>query len=311
MRRRPLGKTGLEVSELSLGSWGLSGDAYGAVAADQVDAVIDRALQLGVNLFETADVYGDGAMERKLGERAPEDAVIVTKIGTDLEGNPQRKRFDRDYLDAALAASKERLSRDPDVALLHNPSSQALREGSGTAFLAEAKKAGRVKAWGVSVGDAEAGNAALDAGAEVIALTYNAFASGTLNELTPRLQEDKAGVLAHSVLAYGLLCGHWARDRAFPPGDHRSQRWSPDELRRRISQLDALRSVVGGPVVSLRSAALRFVLSNELVSSAILGPRTTFQLDQLVREAGREAPYLDDERRIKLETRLHDVGVAV
>ena len=63
--------------------------------------------------------------------------------------------------------------------------------------------------------------------------------------------------------------------------------------------------------MSLRSAALRFVLSNELVGSAVLGPRTTFQLDHLVREAGREAPSLDDERRIKLETRLHDVGVAV
>lgn len=308
MRRRALGKTGLEVSELSLGTWGLSGDGYGAVPADQMEGVIDRALQLGVNLFETADVYGDGEMERKLGERAPADAIIVTKLGTDLAGVPQRKRFDESYLDSALDASRSRLARNPDVVLLHNPSAAALRNGEG-AFLATAKAAGRMKAWGVSIGDAEVGNAALDAGAEVIGLTYNAFSSGALNDLTPRLQIEQAGVLAHSVLAYGLLCGHWARDRAFPPGDHRSQRWSPDELRRRISQLDALRSVVGGPVVSLRAAAVRFVLSNDLVSSAVLGPRTTFQLDQLIREAGREAPYLDDERRIKLETRLHDVGV--
>lgn len=311
MRRRALGKTGLEVSELSLGTWGLSGDGYGSVPADQAGGVIDRALQLGVNLFETADVYGDGKMEQRLGEQAPDDAVIVTKIGTDLTGTPQRKRFDAEYLDEALEASRKRLARDPDVVLLHNPSPEALRNGEGTEFLAKAKASGRVKAWGVSIGDTEAGNAALDAGAEVVALTYNAFSSGTLNELTPRLQTEKTGVLAHSVLAYGLLCGHWARDRTFPPGDHRSERWTPDELRRRISQLDALRSIVGGPVVSLRSAAIRFALSNELISSAILGPRTTFQLDQLVREAGREAPYLDDERRIKLETRLHDVGALV
>ena len=75
MRRRPLGKTGLSVTELSLGTWGLSGDGYGPVAESEQDKVIDRARALGVNLFETADGYAGGAMERRLGERDRKSVV--------------------------------------------------------------------------------------------------------------------------------------------------------------------------------------------------------------------------------------------
>jgi aryl-alcohol dehydrogenase-like predicted oxidoreductase len=116
-------------------------------------------------------------------------------------------------------------------------------------------------------------------------------------------------VLAHSVLAYGLLCGHWAPDKEFPEGDHRSERWTIDEFRRRLRQLDALRPVVGGAVLTLRAGALRYVLSTPAVSSAVIGPRNTLQLDQLVREAGKEPPYLSDQQLTALAARLRDAGV--
>ena len=75
MRKRPLGSTGISVSELGLGTWGLSGDGYTAVPEVEQDAVIDRALALGVTLFETADSYGKGAMEKKLGERLSKASI--------------------------------------------------------------------------------------------------------------------------------------------------------------------------------------------------------------------------------------------
>lgn len=309
MRRRPLGKTGIEVTELALGTWGLSGDAYGPVPPEQAESVITRASELGVTTFETADIYGDGEMERRLGQLAPKDAVIITKIGTDRWSKPDRKRFDAGYLDRALDASSERLGTPPTVVLLHNPSQQMFQDESGIEFLRRAGETDRLGTWGLSVGNAAVGRAALERDAPVVSLTHNVFASETLLELSPLIQLKGTAVLAHSVLAFGLLCGHWARDRLFPPSDHRSMRWTPDQLRRRISQLDAIRSIVGGPVVSLRAAAVRYALASEAVSSAVLGPRSAFQLDQLVREAGREPPYLDDTRRIKLETRLADVGV--
>src|SRR6187549_3319294 len=99
MRQRPLGKTQLTVSELALGTWGLSGDGYGPVAEPEQDKVIERSLALGITLFETADTYGRGAMEKKLGERLPDDGSvrIVTKIGTDRTKKPPVKCFEPGY----------------------------------------------------------------------------------------------------------------------------------------------------------------------------------------------------------------------
>jgi aryl-alcohol dehydrogenase-like predicted oxidoreductase len=83
MRRRRLGKTGLEIPELCLGTWGLSGDAYGAVEETEQDQVIERALALGVTAFETADAYAKGAMESRLGRllEKHDEAVVITKVG--------------------------------------------------------------------------------------------------------------------------------------------------------------------------------------------------------------------------------------
>src|SRR5690348_8709225 len=97
---------------MALGTWGLSGDAYGPVADDEVERVLDRAVELGINLFETADVYGRGAMERRLGAKLPKEMLVATKIGTDLDSVPPRKRFDLTYLRESFDRSRERLGRD-------------------------------------------------------------------------------------------------------------------------------------------------------------------------------------------------------
>lgn len=311
MRSRLLGTTGLEVSELSLGTWGLSGDAYGSVTDAEQDKVIDRAKALGITLFDTADTYAHGGMQKRLGERLPADSGthIVTKIGTDRDADPARKCFKPQFLRDAFHRCQDQIGRDPlDIVLLHNPSLSAVESGEATDVLQEFVSAGKLRAWGVSLGSAETGKAAVAKGAQVLELAYNVLHSTELRELTEVITEKKVGVLARSVLSYGLLCGHWPPHKTFPGVDHRSQRWTADELRRRVSQLDAVRSLVGGPVLTMRAGALRFVLANDLISSAVLGPKNIIQLDQLVREAGREPPYLSDEKLTKLATRLRDVG---
>ncbi len=312
MRRRPLGKTGLSVTELSLGTWGLSGDGYGPVAESEQDKVIDRARALGVNLFETADGYAGGAMERRLGERlkGAEDVRIVTKIGTDHEGAVPRKRFDAKYLEGAVDACRERLGRDVlDVVLLHNPSKVAIDGGEACDAMAKLTEGGKLRAWGVSAGNAEVARAAIEKGAQVISLALNVFTASDLAALSSDIDQKEVGLLAHSVLSYGLLCGHWSSDKVFADNDHRAERWTSDELRRRLRQLDALRPAVGGEVLSMRAAALRWVLHHRPVSSAVLGPRSCLQLDQLVREAGKGPPYLEDWALVALRNRLHEVGV--
>lgn len=281
------------VSHLALGTWGLSGDGYGPVSDAVQDEVIHRARAYGITLFETADVYGRGAMEQRLGRIVGADpgVILVTKIGTDLSSMPTRKRFDAAYLREAAARSSERLQRPRiDVLLLHNPSEQTLASDEATGVLAELKQEGKVGAWGVSAGSAAVARKALERGAEVLQLAYNALNVADLESLA--LTPGRVAVLARSVFAYGLLCGQWSEARIFASGDHRAERWTPEQLRGRIRHLSALSSLVGGEVATLRAAALRFVLENELVSSAVIGPRSRVQLDQLVREAGQGAPYL-------------------
>jgi aryl-alcohol dehydrogenase-like predicted oxidoreductase len=123
------------------------------------------------------------------------------------------------------------------------------------------------------------------------------------------------GVMSRSPLAYGMLAGLWAKDREFPgsaagaPPDHRADRWTKLELERRVEQLDALRFLVKGDVQTMRGAAVRFVLSNHLVSSVVLGPRSVTQLEQLVRETGSGPCYLPDADLMALPRALARVGI--
>jgi len=312
MRRRDLGGTDLRPTELALGTWGLCGDGYGPVPEAEQDRVIERALTLGIRCFETAASYAGGAMERRLGRllAGVPEACVVTKLGTDREGSPPRKRFEADYLARAFDESAERLGRSTlDVVLLHHPALATVERGEATGTLTGLQQGGRVRCWGVSAGSAEIARAALARGASVVSIALNAFNSAVARALEDDLAAARAGLLAHSPLAYGLLAGLWGADRVFPTGDHRAERWTPEELRLRFRQLDALRPLVRGEVATLRGAALRWVLAQPAVTSVVLGPRSVGQLDQLVREAGRGPPYLEPAQLTALAARLRDVGV--
>lgn len=310
MRKRRLGRTNIEVSELSLGTWGLSGEGYGPTAEGEAERVIQRALAMGVTLFETAAHYRGGAIEAMLGTalEGRADVTAVVRIGTDVVTEPPRKRFDRPFLDEAVARSKERLGDTRAVVLLHNPSLRALEAGAAQA-LVDLRGSKAIAAWGVSVGSLEVARAALAAEAEVLSFPFNVLQVQPLRELRDELVEKDVGVLAHSVLAYGVLAGRWPPSKEFPPRDHRSERWPPGALRQRVRQLDALRPLVSGDVTSLRSAALRFVLCESAISSAIVGPRTGAQLDQLVRDVQSEPPYLSAAKLDALEKRLEHLEV--
>jgi aryl-alcohol dehydrogenase-like predicted oxidoreductase len=312
MRTRDLGSTGLKVSELALGTWGLSGEGYGKVEESEQDAVIERALALGVTLFDTADTYANGAMEKRLGQRLPKgpEVTVVTKIGTSTTGALQKKDFSPENLKISTERSLERLGRDRvDVLLLHNPSPKTVSRGEATKALAEMVELGLAHTWGVSAGNTEAAQAAVKAEAPVIELAYNAFHWRELLTIADAVKEKKIGILAHSILAYGLLCGGWPTNKEFPSEDHRSERWTNEELKRRIVQLNALRPSVYGSIQTLRTVAVRYVLANPLVSSAIIGPRKSAQLDQLVRDAGKERRYFPEGGLESLENRVRGIGV--
>jgi aryl-alcohol dehydrogenase-like predicted oxidoreductase len=315
IRPRPLGKTGLFVSELSLGTWGLSGDGYGPIEAAEAEKTILRAVDIGVTLIDTSDAYGGGAMEAMLGrllkdEPARTRVVVATKIGTDRTTEPPRKRFDAAYLGERVRASAKRLARERvELVLLHNPSVETLTSGEARGALEALKKDGLVGHWGVAAGDADVARAAIDHGAEVIELAYNLMHGIDMHRVAGDAMVSGVGVLARSTLAHGLLTGLWEKDREFKGPDHRADRWTKLELERRMSQLDALRFLVRGDVHTMRAAAVRFVLANHLVSSAVLGPRSVVQLEQLVRETGAGPRYLPDDDLASLPRALSRVGI--
>jgi aryl-alcohol dehydrogenase-like predicted oxidoreductase len=304
-----LGKSGLDISELALGTWGLSGDAYGPVGDEEIDKTITRARVLGVNFFETADAYGARGgdphaerFEKRLGRLLDGDdgALVCTKAGNDLDAAPPRKRFDRRFLEQSAHRSAERLRRRPDLLLLHHPQASTLRRGEATATMETLVRDGVIKAWGVACGDEDSARAAIELGAPVIEIAYNLFAQNDLHSVTGEVAEHDVGVLARSPLAYGLLCGTWSVEKKFDEGDHRRDRWTTDELRTRLAEVASLRPLVRGDVHTVRAVALRWVLSNRTVGATVVGVRTAAQLEANVRAVGSGPPYLSDDDLAKL-----------
>jgi aryl-alcohol dehydrogenase-like predicted oxidoreductase len=299
---------------MALGTWGLSGDAYGPVDDEEQSRVLARAVEIGFTLVDTADAYGGGRMERLIARvcKDRDDVVVVTKGGTDRTTSPARKRFDAAYLRAAVDRSLRRLGRARiEVYLLHGASADTILDGEAIGALVGLKTEGKIAHWGVSIGDVAAGRAALRRGAEVVELAYNLLYSTDLHRLAGEIMVSGAGVLARSTLAYGLLAGYWRKDRDFAPGDHRADRWTKPELARRVEQLAALNFLVHGDVMTMRAAAVRFVLANSIVSSAVLGPRSVEQLEELVREVGMGPVYLRDADLARLPHVLDSVGVEI
>jgi aryl-alcohol dehydrogenase-like predicted oxidoreductase len=299
---------------MSLGTWGLSGDGYGPIDLATQERVLRRALEMGITLIETADAYGAGLMETLVGrvlstDPRGRDVVIVTKGGTDRTTSPARKRFDAAHLRERVESSIRRLGREPDVYLLHNPSENAVEAGEAVDALLDLKRTGRIAHWGISAGDVDAGRAALRKGAEVIEVAYNLVHSSDLHRLAGEVIVAGAGVLARSTLSYGLLAGAWTIEKDFGPGDHRADRWTKPDFGRRLEQLAALRFLVRGDIATLRTAAVRFVLANNIVSSAVLGPRTVTQLEDIVRETGMGPIYLSDDDLMRIPRALQSVGI--
>jgi len=316
LRTRTLGKSGLEPTELALGTLGLSSELYGPISSEESDRTIEKARELGITLFETADIYGatswrDGERtEARLGRLLGEDkdAILVTKGGNDLAAAPPRKRFDRVFLQTSAARSAERLRRPPDLYLLHHPSAEALRRGEAVGALDELVTAGVIKRWGVACGSAETARVAAGLGAVVIEVAYNLLWQHDLHDAAAEIIESNVGVMVRSPLAYGLLCGTWSLDKTFVEGDHRRDRWTAEELKLRLRHVAALRPLVKGDIHTLRAIALRFVLANQMVGTMVVGARSAGQIEQNVRAIGEGPPYLTQEDLAKIPDLLRAAG---
>ena len=284
-RTRPLGKSGIDISELGIGLWA-QGGGWGPVDdAGALDA-IDEALDAGVTFFDTADVYGMGHSEELLGEAMRgrrEQFIVASKIGwLGYDGERNRSQYDTvEKLVAGVESSLRRLGTDHlDLIQCHisyaEPNTPVFLEG-----FAKLKRDGKVRAFGVSTSDLEHLKT-FNAGGECDALQvdYSILNRTPEADLFPYCLEHSIGVIVRGPLAMGILTGKFHEDTTFPEGDFR-QAWTTDPEQRAtflqdletVERIDELTS----EDETLAQLALRFVLAHEAVTTVIPGARNPRQ----------------------------------
>ncbi|MBT8202693.1 MAG: aldo/keto reductase [Acidimicrobiia bacterium] len=302
----PLGsRTGLNVSAVGTGLWSVAGSEWGpADDKDTLDA-IEASLDLGVNFFDTADVYAGGHSEELLGlamKGRRERFIVATKIGwTGFDGEHGRSHYDTAAkLIAGVEDSLRRLDTDYiDVIQCHifftEPNTPVFIEG-----FRQLKEAGKVRAWGISTGELgplQAFNA--DGDCDVLQIDYSILNRTPESEIFPYCREAGIGVIVRGPLAMGLLADKYDASATFPDNDFRHN-WIEDpeqneQFLRDLETVAAIRSAVPDGQ-TMAEFALRFVLSHSAVSTAIPGARNARQARSNA-AAGRLAHLSGEESR--------------
>jgi aryl-alcohol dehydrogenase-like predicted oxidoreductase len=281
MRYRSLGSTGLRVSEIGFGTWGIGGNSQGAIAYGPTDdkesiQALRTAFDAGINFFDTADFYGFGHSERVVGKalRAVRDRVVLaTKIGMlDAKG---AQDFSPAYMRQGLERSLERLGTDYiDLYQLHSPPIDLLlRDGRILGELERFESEGKIRAYGISTrspGDAVVAVSELAIGC--VQVNFNLVDQRALeNGLFDLCAAKGAGVIIRTPLCFGFLTGHYSSATRFDQYDHRN-RWSLEQRERWSNALGLfVTKVVRQPNQTPAQFALRFCLSFPAVATAIPG----------------------------------------
>jgi aryl-alcohol dehydrogenase-like predicted oxidoreductase len=289
MNYRQLGRSGIEVSEIGFGAWGIGGateglTSYGATDDEASLSALQRALDLGITFFDTSSVYGCGRSEILIGKafrHARDRVVIATKAG--FRAWNQEADFSPDAIARSCEESLQRLQTDHvDVLQLHNPSVEWVGRDDVVATLDRLVRQGKARAWGLSMrAPAEA--------MQVLQFVTPAAIQVNLNMLDVRAieiglleaaQARGVGIIARTPLCFGFLSGSIQPDTQFKPGDHR-RGWSAAQIAAWIDGAYQALAVVPQPPGSTKTqAALRFCLSSPTISTVIPGMLTISEVDE-------------------------------
>ncbi|GAA3170227.1 aldo/keto reductase [Blastococcus jejuensis] len=315
MESRPLGRTGADVSVVGLGTWQLGAD-WGDVDDDAAADVLDAALDAGVTLLDTADVYGDGRSEVRIRQALvarAERPFVATKAGR--RADPfEAAQYTPENLRAWIDRSRRNLGVDTlDLVQLHCPPPATYEDDRVYDTLDALVDEGAIAAYGVSVETVAEGLRALQRpGVQSLQVILNIFRRKPLEELLPTAQKAEVGVLARVPLASGLLTGKYDESTTFPADDHRT-------FNRHGEAFDVGETFAGVPfevgVAAAREVAaiagdaptaafaLRWVIDQPGVTTVIPGARTVEQVRGNV--AAATLPPLTESQLSDLE-RLYD-----
>jgi aryl-alcohol dehydrogenase-like predicted oxidoreductase len=291
MNKRPLGRTGIEVSEVGYGAWGIGQSMWLGAQDDESVRALNRAADLGVTLFDTALAYGNGHSEELVGALARDrDVVVATKIPPKNmrwpapDGIDPDEAFPADYVIESTERSLGNLGLDTvDVQQFHVWSDEWVDGGSWRDGIEQLKADGKIRAFGVSINDHQPANAIrlIESGAvDTVQVIYNVFDQSPEDELLDACAEHGVGVLARVPFDEGALTGAIGPDTEFPDGDFRNHYFRDDRKQQVAGHVQAILDELGIEREQLPEVALRYVLSHPAVSSVIPGMRSVRNVER-------------------------------
>jgi aryl-alcohol dehydrogenase-like predicted oxidoreductase len=290
MEYRRLGRTGLEVSEIGYGAWGIGASMWIGAREDESVAALHRAIELGVNFVDTARGYGES--ERIVGSvlREHPDVLVATKVPPKNGiwpapgGVDPAETFPGDHIRASLETSLAASGLEAfDLLQFHVWSDEWVGRGDWLETIADLRQEGKIRFFGVSINDYQPENALelVRSGAvDTVQVIYNAWHQQPEEHLLPACAEQGVGVIVRVALDEGGLTGRITADSTFPDGDFRNGFFGGDRKAQVEQHVDALVADLGVETDALPDIALRYVLDHPAVSTVIAGMRTVRNVER-------------------------------
>jgi aryl-alcohol dehydrogenase-like predicted oxidoreductase len=293
VRYRRLGRTGLEVSELGYGAWGIGQTMWIGADDDESLRALRRGIELGVAFVDTALGYGNGHSERLVGEvvrGSAETVHVATKVPPKNGEWPARARvraeeaFPGDWIVECTERSLGNLGLETiDVQQFHVWSDEWVGQGDWLEAVERLKADGRIRFFGVSINDHQPANALrlIESGVvDTVQVIHNVFDQSPEDELFPAAEAAGVGVIVRVPFDEGALTGRIRPDSEFPEGDFRNAYFAGDRKREVWERANAIADDLGVPVDELAEPALRYCLSHPAVSTVIAGMRSTRNVER-------------------------------
>ena len=286
MHYRVLGSTGLRVSVIGLGTWQFGGEWGRAFSQAEVDAILDKAAELGINLIDTAECYGNQLSESLIGDYLSRHDrsrwIVATKFGHHFNRFLDRTEdFSAVGVRRQLEGSLRALRVDAiDLYQFHSGSDSQLFNNDLWAMLAEQKHAGRIQHLGISIlgkGSETQAREARRLGAEALQVIYNRLDRRAEQLYFPHAQQNDLGILARVPLASGLLSGKYRSGASFAANDWRST-FEAKKMRNDLVEVERIRESEAPPGVPMTQWALSWCLQNQAVSAVIPGCKDPAQV---------------------------------
>jgi aryl-alcohol dehydrogenase-like predicted oxidoreductase len=278
MNFNKLGKTDIKVSELGFGAWSIALDWWGKkIEEDEAKRMLKKAYDLGINFFETGDMYGKGKSEKIIGEVFKDmrkEVIISTKYGYDFSNVEQighselPQSFEKEFTKKALRDSLERLQTDYlDMYGLHNPKLNHIRDDSIFNLMDEFIKEGKINTYQVALGPAigwtQEGLESMDrTNISAVQTVYNILEQTPGNELMAKAVEKNVGILVRVPEASGILTGKVTADTKIDEKDHRSVR-KGEWVKASLQKVEQLRPIAERNELTITELAMKFIMSKE------------------------------------------------